>query len=185
MRAARAAILRRGLVATSLRDIAAEAGVSMGTVTYHFASVQDIRGAVVLAESERFYERVVARADAEPDAWEALRILTDPMFASGADVEDHWRIWMEHWAATARDPAASQPYALRIRHWERCCARVVARGVADGVFRSIDPDAAALRLAAYADGLATQRAQGVAMLTPDVASAWFAEFTRMLLAPSR
>lgn len=181
--AARTAILRRGLTATSLRDIAAEAGVSMGTVTYHFASIDEILGVVVVAESARFYEKVVEKADAEPDARAALRMLVEPLFADDAEVEDHWRIWADYWAAAARNPGMTETYAVRIRHWERCCARTIARGTAQGTFRDVDPAAAALKLAAYSDGLATQRAQGVASLTPQLARAWFLEFTEALLAP--
>ncbi len=180
--AARAVIVRRGLGSTSLRDIASAADVSMGTVTYHFDSVDDILGAVVIAESERFYEQVVSAADAEPDAGRALGILLEPLFAEGDAVEAHWRIWTDYWAAISQRPGMNDAYGARIRHWERCVARVIARGAADGTFRDVDPDAAALKLAAYSDGLATQRAQGVATLTPAVARTWFLEFADALLS---
>ncbi|WP_031261408.1 helix-turn-helix domain-containing protein, partial [Curtobacterium sp. B18] len=45
--AARAVIVRNGVGATGLRDIAAEADVSVGTVTYHFGSVAEILNEVV------------------------------------------------------------------------------------------------------------------------------------------
>ena len=181
--AARAMIVRRGLGSTSLRDIAAEADVSMGTVTYHFDSVDDILGAVVIAESERFYEQVVAAADAEPDARRALDMLIEPLFAEGDEVEAHWRIWTDYWAAISQRPGMNDAYGARIRHWERCVARVIARGASDGTFREVDSDAAALKLAAYSDGLATQRAQGVTALTRTIARAWFLQFADALLAP--
>ncbi|WP_031273697.1 TetR/AcrR family transcriptional regulator, partial [Curtobacterium sp. B8] len=46
--AAREVIVRRGVGSTGLRDIAAEAGVSVGTVTYHFGSVAEILNEVVV-----------------------------------------------------------------------------------------------------------------------------------------
>lgn len=180
--AARSVIVRRGLGATSLRDIAAEADVSMGTVTYHFDGIDEILGEVVIAESTRFYATVIAAADAEPDPRAALRLLTDPLFAEGEDVDAHWRIWTDYWAVISRRPGISEAYATRIRSWERCAARVIARGAASGAFRGVDPAATALKLAAYSDGLATQRAQGVSALTRAVARAWFDEFVDALLA---
>lgn len=184
VQAARSVIVQRGLAGTSLRDIAAAAQVSMGTVTYHFSGVDEILSAVVIAESERFYGAVVAAADAEEDARRALQILVDPLFDDAPDVEAHWRIWSDFWAAVARRPDMADAYAQRIRHWEACCARTIERGVAAGTFRAVDPEDAALKLAAYADGLGTQRAQGVAGLTAERARAWMWEFVELLLIPA-
>ena len=179
--AARSLIVQRGLSAISLRDIAAAAGVSMGTVTYHFSGVDEILGEVVVAESERFYAEVVEVADAEPDARAALRVLIDPMFEESPDVEAHWRIWSDYWAAVARRPGMTQPYAERVRFWEACCTRVIERGVRDGSLRPVEPAAAALKLSAYADGLWAQRGQEAPGLTADLARAWMHEFTALLL----
>src|SRR5690625_316338 len=70
-----------GVAKFSLRDIAAAADVSMGTVTYHFAGVNEILSAVVIAEAEEFYSEPVEAARAESDPWQALTELIDPMFA--------------------------------------------------------------------------------------------------------
>lgn len=179
--AARSLIVRQGLGSTSLRDIAAAAGVSMGTVTYHFTGIDEILGAVVVTESERFYADVVQAADAEPDVRRALGILMDPMFGESPDVEDHWRIWSDYWAAVVRRPGMTQPYAERVRYWEACCTRVIARGVEAGTVRPVDPAQSALKLSAYADGLATQRGQEAPGLTAGVARAWMDEFIEALL----
>lgn len=182
--AARSVIVRQGLGTTSLRNIANEAQVSMGTVTYHFSSIDDIIGAVVVTESERFYADVVAAADTEPDARSALQLLVDPLFGDTDDVHAHWRIWSDYWAATGRRPEMTQAYADRIRHWENCCARVIARGVAAGVFRPVEPRESALKLAAYADGLGTQRLQEARDLSAEVARTYLTEFIDLLLSPA-
>ncbi|MFT4166275.1 MAG: TetR family transcriptional regulator C-terminal domain-containing protein [Microlunatus sp.] len=181
--AARSVIVREGLGTTSLRNIANEARVSMGTVTYHFSSIDDIIGAVVVTESERFYTDVVASADAEPDVRSALQLLVDPLFGDTDDVDAHWRIWSDYWAAIGRRPEMTQAYAGRIRLWENCCARVIARGVATGVFRSVDPRESALKLAAYADGLGTQRLQEARDLSAEIARNYLTEFIDLLLSP--
>lgn len=178
---ARSVIGQRGLAGVSLRDIAAAAGVSMGTVTYHFSSIDEILGAVVVSESERFYAGVVAAADAEADARRALGLLIDPLFVDTPEVTTHWRLWTDYWAVVARRPGMTQPYADRVRIWEECCTRVIARGVADGSLRQVDPAQAALKLSAFADGLWAQRGQEAPGLTSALAHAWMSEFIDLLL----
>ncbi|SDS65647.1 TetR/AcrR family transcriptional regulator [Microlunatus soli] len=183
VRAARSAIAQRGLAATALRDIAAAAGVSIGTVTYHFASTDEILRAVVIAESERFYGDVITAADAEPDARRALQLIIEPLFGDSADVQAHWRIWADYWAIVARRPEIAGAYAMRIRSWEACCVRIITRGVDDGTFRTVDPDETALKLAAYSDGLGTQLAQDAQGITTEAARNWMFELIDLLLGP--
>ncbi|MCA5922937.1 TetR/AcrR family transcriptional regulator [Curtobacterium oceanosedimentum] len=192
VQAARAVIVRKGVGATGLRDIAAEADVSVGTVTYHFGSVAEILNEVVVLETERFYGAIVEAVDAEPDVVAALRMLVAPLFGDTEQVRQHWRIWSDYWTAVVRRPEVAAEYAERIRVWEACLARVVRRGVDTGVFGRpggaaagstgpdgadrVDPDTVALQLAAYSDGVATQIAQGVPGLTSSVALSWMWRF---------
>lgn len=174
--AARAVIVRNGVGATGLRDIAAEAGVSVGTVTYHFRSVAEILNEVVVLETERFYGAIVAAVDAEPDVLVGLRMLVAPLFGDTEQVRQHWRIWSDYWTAVVRRPEVAAEYAERIRVWEACLVRVIRRGVEAGVFVDVDADTVALQLAAYSDGVATQIAQGVPGLTNTVALSWMWRF---------
>lgn len=174
--AARAVIVRNGVGATGLRDIAAEAGVSVGTVTYHFGSVAEILNEVVVLETERFYGAIVAAVDAEPDVLVGLRMLVAPLFGDTEQVRQHWRIWSDYWTAVVRRPEVAAEYAERIRVWEACLVRVIRRGVDAGVFVDVDADTVALQLAAYSDGVATQIAQGVPGLTNTVALSWMWRF---------
>jgi hypothetical protein len=98
-------------------------------------------------------------------------------------VHAHWRIWPDYWAAIVRRPEMTHAYAERIRHWEKCCARVIERGVASGVFREADARGTALKLAAYANGLATQLLQEAGDLTAPVAHSHVSEFIDLLLSP--
>ncbi|UXN22429.1 TetR/AcrR family transcriptional regulator [Curtobacterium flaccumfaciens] len=184
--AARAVIVRNGVGATGLRDIAAEAGVSVGTVTYHFGSVAEILNEVVVLETERFYGAIVAAVDAEPDVLVGLRMLVAPLFGDTEQVRQHWRIWSDYWTAVVRRPEVAAEYAERIRVWEACLVRVIRRGVDARVFGGtrqgsdsgdpVDADTVALQLAAYSDGVATQIAQGVPGLTNTVALSWMWRF---------
>ncbi|TDT31368.1 TetR/AcrR family transcriptional regulator [Naumannella halotolerans] len=181
--AARTVIVERGLAATSLRDIAAAAQVSVGTVTYHFVGVDEILSAVVITESESFYAKVVQAADSEPDPRRAMLILIDSLFGDPDKTSEHWKIWADYWAATARRPEIADAYADRIRHWQNCLERVIARGVSDSTFRSVDPNATALKMAAYSDGLGIQMSQQVTGLDHRTAHRWLVDFAELLLGP--
>ncbi len=186
--AARAVIVRNGVGATGLRDIAAEADVSVGTVTYHFGSVAEILNEVVVLETERFYGAIVAAVDAEPDPVAGIRMLVEPLFGDTEQVRQHWRIWSDYWTAVVRRPEVAAEYAERIRVWEACLVRVVRRGVEAGVFTPAEsPGIVALKLAAYSDGVATQIAQGVPDLTNTVALSWMWTFLahELGVAPAR
>jgi len=57
VRAALELIGERGIAQVSARDIARHAGVSPGTVTYHFAGVREIFAEAITMEIEEYYTR--------------------------------------------------------------------------------------------------------------------------------
>ena len=180
---ARGVIVARGFGVVTLRDIAWAAGVSVGTVTYHFAGVDEILEAVVVRESQRFYDEVIRVADATDSPWSALRALMDPMF-NDSDAPAHWRIWTDYWSVVARRPEVFHACVERIHSWEACCARVLHQGIAQRVFREVDVGTTTLKLAAYADGIATQVAQGRTELSGQAAVEALMELAASLLSPS-
>ena len=185
--AARGVILREGLGGTRLRDIAGEAGVSVGTVTYHFESVAEILNEVVVLETARFYSSIIEAVDAEPNPVAGVRMLVEPLFAATDASDEHWRLWSDYWTAVARKPAVAAEYVERIRVWEACLTRTLRRGAESGAFPALGAritgpnadDAAsevALKLAAYSDGVATQLAQKAPGLTSELALTWMWTF---------
>lgn len=63
---------RSGYSATSVRDIAAAAGILPGSMYYHFASKEDLLAAVHAAGIRRIKERVLAAVESESDPWSRL-----------------------------------------------------------------------------------------------------------------
>jgi len=149
--AARGVILREGLGGTRLRDIAGEAGVSVGTVTYHFESVAEILNEVVVLETARFYSSIIEAVDAEPDPVAGVRMLVEPLFAATDASDEHWRLWSDYWTAVARKPAVAAEYVERIRVWEACLTRTLRRGAESGAFPALRAGAAAGAGAGAAD----------------------------------
>ncbi|NJC23282.1 AcrR family transcriptional regulator [Arthrobacter pigmenti] len=171
--AARQVIIRDGLHRTKLRDIAAQAEVSVGTVTYHFKSVDEILSEVAERETERFYTPLLEKARNEPDPVRALTLLIDPLFDGSESTAGHWRLWTDYWTASARRPGMAENDYGRLRVWQACFQETVERGIREGVFSSLaSPSAVALKVAAYSDGIATQMGMNADGLDHLVARQW-------------
>jgi AcrR family transcriptional regulator len=154
--AAREAILARGLSSVSVRDIARAAGVSSGTVTHHFPTVDLILAGVLRRDSERFR---AARAEAlgrRRSGLEGLLMLGDAMLADRREVRDYWRLWLDHWARAAHDPALAAWQHERYAAWQQLVTELIAEGEADGELAPVDRAAVAAELIALLDGLALQ-----------------------------
>lgn len=175
LEAARVAILEQGLAAVSVRDIARQAGISHGTVSHHFPSVDELLSAVLRAESARFNE---ARADilaGRGSALEGLFALGDRLFQERRDLREYWALWLDHWARAAHDPGLASWQAGDYRAWRELVASLVAEGIASGEFRDLEPNATAIEVVALIDGLALQAFSEVKGISPDDARVRFRE----------
>ncbi|WP_329374592.1 TetR/AcrR family transcriptional regulator [Streptomyces sp. NBC_01483] len=150
-------IAERGYASVGVRDVAAAAGVSVGTVTYHFGSVQEILSEAMVLHIERYYAALSAAAAQAAGAAEALRLLVDALFTE--DTDRHWRMWFDYWNAGDQDPdqAFARGQAERYEAWHAQIRELAERGVDEGEFSSDDLGGFTVRFAALADGLALQR----------------------------
>ncbi len=156
LEAARAVIAARGLPATTVRDIAAAGGVAVGTVTYHFAKVEQMLAAVMLSEMTSYSEPVWRRAAAADTGAEGLTLLVDGLLASDARTAEHWRLWLDFWALAAHDEQYSEWQSEVYAELHSLAERLLSRGADDGSLRVTDPGAEAIELVAMLDGLVVQ-----------------------------
>lgn len=175
--AARQVLIRDGLHRTGLRDIAAEAEVSVGTITYHFRSINEILVEAAVREVDRFYTPLLEAVRLEPDPARALMLLIDPLFDGTEAAAGHWRLWSDYWTAIARDPGMAAEDYGRLRLWQQCFEQTVARGITEEVFSAAAvPAEVALKTAAYSDGIATQLSMGAGGLDHHAARRWLRRF---------
>jgi AcrR family transcriptional regulator len=154
--AARSVIAERGLFATTMRDIAREAGVSVGTLTYHFTGIGEILRDVLEGEMEQFYAPIAARSNASPDGAAALQILIDGFFASGKRAVQHWRLWLDFWSLSAHDATYAAWQRNTYLRWSADVEATLRLGCAQGAFAIGDIDLALTDFLAMFDGLAAQ-----------------------------
>ena len=162
--------VRKGLVSTTVRDVAAEMGTSSGLIHHYFESMDEVLAAA--------FERVArqdlggsARAMAEaPSPVEALRVF----FRTYTPADKDWafQLWLDAWAEAARRPALQATSRRLNLEWQALLERTIRAGVAAGAFSSADPDGAAWRILSLLDGLALQVVAHGTTITRNQVVAW-------------
>ncbi|WP_406005673.1 TetR family transcriptional regulator C-terminal domain-containing protein [Streptomyces sp. NBC_00637] len=154
LRAAIEQIEARGVAAVRIADVAAALGVSNALVLYHFSTkeklVADAFAYAAEGDLAKLRKLVGRRTTALRRLRSAVRWYAPTGQAKG------WRLWIEGWAVSLREPALREVARDLDREWKAALAEVIAEGVAAGEFRCPDPAGTALRLTALLDGLAVQ-----------------------------
>jgi AcrR family transcriptional regulator len=174
-----AVMVRKGIAATTVRDVAAEMGSSPGLVHHYFGSMDDL-----LATA---FERAAARGLADSRA--AVAVAGDPtqrlraFFATYIRAEQDWafQLWLDAWAAAARSPVLRATSQRLNVAWQRLLVEVIEAGVAGGSFRCPDPDASGWRILSLLDGLALQAVAHRADLDRSAVVAWSAGYAEQEL----
>jgi AcrR family transcriptional regulator len=154
--AARDLIADKGLFNVKVRDISLACAVSPGTITYHFRDLEEVLWEVVKAETVDFYVPLQESARATDDPVAGLLTFVTGLFETDADTRRHWLIWLDFWAAAARDDAYGEWMNNQYDVWRAALREIAERGVAEGVFVCQDSTSFAIEAAALVDGLAAQ-----------------------------
>jgi AcrR family transcriptional regulator len=152
--AARTVIVRQGLEATTLRDIAREGGFTTGVVSHYFPDkTAVIVGTFTFAADEwnaLVYREVIEAPTAEESLVRLVRVSipSDPVYRS------EWRLWSEMWTYAARDGEFAERLVDSDVAWERFVRDVLERASGAGLISTdLDIDTEAAVFARLVDGL--------------------------------
>ena len=145
---------RKGLAATTVRDVAAEMDTSSGLIHHYFESMDEV---LALAFA-RVAEADLARSVAEMAAADGPVAALAAFFRTYAPADADWafQLWLDAWAEAARRPAIQATSRRLNLAWQALLAGTIRAGVAAGVFVADEPAAAAWRILSLVDGLALQ-----------------------------
>jgi AcrR family transcriptional regulator len=166
-------ILRQGIAATSVRDVAREMGTSSGLIHHYFGSMDEL-----LAEA---FGRVAAEELAA--TVEAMRAERDPVarlanfFSNYSRVDEDWgvQLWLDVWADAARRPALQRTSRRLNQEWQLLVVDLIREGVRAGVMTCRDPEATAWRIISLLDGLALQVVAHANLVSREDANGWARE----------
>lgn len=166
-----AEIVRRGPEAVRMKDVAAGAGVSVGTVQYYFASRDALLVEAFGAHSTAVIDAIAQLSGGPGTAWARLQatFLAVPTVGSH---EQRSIVWVELVAAARHSPVLQDSVAEVFAGWRTHLRSLVAEGIAAGDFDPhISVDLIVDTLIAQIDGFDLAVAAGRESLTPDEISA--------------
>lgn len=128
----------KGFEATSMRDIAAAAGVSKALLYHHFANKDEIYARVSFLATQDLYAFVERRIPADGTPAEKLRAY---MIASASFFAAHRDSWIAASTAFWSDPDRHrlETRIAKRREFEQRLRDIIAEGVESGDFAPVDP----------------------------------------------
>ncbi|WP_395243814.1 TetR/AcrR family transcriptional regulator [Agromyces sp. MMS24-K17] len=163
--AARALALEGGLVAVTLRAVAARVGVAPALVA-HYAPAPGMDGLVAdafrsITADELADVRRVAGPDSDPAIDRLARLIRTALDPGRDDVT---AVWVDAWSLGRRNPALAAAVRGVADGWQGLVAGIIRDGVASGAFGStghgaaapVDADAVAWLVIGLLDGLNAQ-----------------------------
>ncbi|WP_079144775.1 TetR/AcrR family transcriptional regulator [Streptomyces agglomeratus] len=144
----------RGVSAVRIADVASALSVSNALVLYHFSTKEKLVAAAFAYAAEGDLARLRTLLGRRTSAVRRLRTAIRWYAPTGR--AKGWKLWIEGWAASLREPALREVARDLDQQWKAALADVIAEGARAGEFRCEDPASAAWRLTALLDGLAVQ-----------------------------
>ncbi|MFP1628066.1 TetR/AcrR family transcriptional regulator [Streptomyces sp. 5K101] len=163
-------IEQRGVAAVRIADVASSLGVSSALVLYHFSSKEQLVAAAFTHAADADLAHLRKLLGRRTSALRRLRAAVRWYAPTGQ--AKGWRLWIDAWAASLRDPALREVARALDQQWKAALAEVIAEGAAAGEFPCEDPAAAAWRLTAFLDGLAVQMTSYAGSLTRAAMLQW-------------
>ena len=174
-----AVMIRKGLAATTVRDVAEQLGVSPGLVHHYFESMDELLATSFERAAEEGLAETRAAMAEVPDPVEKLRAFFD----SYTRAEQDWafQLWLDAWAEASRRPAVRETsYRLNVA-WQQLIVEVIADGVGRGHFSCPDPEASAWRILSLLDGLALQTVAHQVALDRESVRTWAVTYAQQEL----
>ena len=178
-------ITRKGLLQTGARDIAAQANVSLGTVTHHFGSVSEILFASLRLLTEQFELKRERQLASDTQPLDRYLNYIGSYFDTNVHPTDLWRLWFEYRPLI--------PHVEEMRVWQFERYRQVSAKVAvlhqecidASIFDpGIDPDDFTKEIMAFIDGLSIQLFADQVLSAPECRERVVQSVCRQLVLPT-
>ncbi|HFD40111.1 MAG TPA: TetR/AcrR family transcriptional regulator [Anaerolineae bacterium] len=163
LEAALAVFTRKGFNAAKVSDVAAQAGVSQGTIYWYFDSKEDLLQGALLFFFENLDQEIASALEQATTAGGRLRALIQSMAALADEAKELHTLFLEFWASSSRRAEASRLWTEMLRQDKDLVVQIIEAGVQSGEFRPVDAEALTWALMAAYDGLAIYL-----MLMPDL-----------------
>lgn len=141
-----------GHAGTSVRAVAARAGVSPGLVTHHFKGIDELIAATYAQVGEQVAAVLNQAIDEAEGAEAKLRAFIDASFRPPVLDRDLLAVWLSFWSLVRRDPQVRMVHKQVYVDYRRRLEALIGAIAKQRKFK-IDAHLAALALTAMLDGL--------------------------------
>ncbi|MHB8531236.1 MAG: TetR/AcrR family transcriptional regulator [Solirubrobacteraceae bacterium] len=115
--AAAAVIAREGFAGSTMRMVAAEAGVSTGMLNHYFANRQDLLTQALVYVSERTQNRYREAIEQISPGMGRLTALLDAALSGDEQMTETWRVWIIAYSEAVRLPELRHTIEDRLHSW--------------------------------------------------------------------
>nr|WP_181704015.1 TetR family transcriptional regulator C-terminal domain-containing protein [Chthonobacter albigriseus] len=170
-----------GVAGTSVREVAARAGVSAGLIRHHFGSMDQL-----ILDTYRFVgERVSAAIDgaiaaAGDDPYARLDAFLEANFRPPILDADLLSTWLAFWSLVRRDPRVRQVHA-EIYAGNRAQLETILAAIAEARGRPLDTRLTGIAITALVDGLWLEHCLDSTTFSPAEAVEIARSFARVVL----
>ncbi|MFI5590964.1 TetR/AcrR family transcriptional regulator [Amycolatopsis sp. NPDC051758] len=179
--AATTVFAREGIAATSLNDVAAEAGLTKGAVYSNFTGRDDL---VLTIMEEHIVERMdrATRVFAELADLDEATAEAGTRLLEGIDSDATWhRLLLEYWGLAMRNPAVHTGLAERRARLREAVTTAITKAAAlHGVDLPLAPEHLAVVVLALSNGLAVERGVDPDAVPPTL----FGDVLKLLVTPN-
>lgn len=145
---------KKGFHAANVSDVAAEAGVSQGTIYWYFDSKDELLKAALLHFFVDFGEITFEALEHCQTAAEKLQALGQSMELFAKDAEGLFTLFLSYWSSSSQREEAGRWWIDLLVEYKDLVVGIVEEGVRNGEFRPVDAEALVWAMMAAYDGLA-------------------------------
>jgi AcrR family transcriptional regulator len=144
----------KGFHASNVSDVAAQAGVSQGTIYWYFDSKDELLSAAILAYVDDLASEMMALTLSAETAAGKLHALADGMGRLAESGARFFTMVVEFWASSPHREQAATMWLDVLAQYQELLVGLVGDGIRSGEFRQIDAEGVVWAIMAAYDGLA-------------------------------
>jgi len=146
-------IERVGVERATLRDIASEMGLSIGSVTHYFVTKDDLLGFAFQRVSELAFDGIEKAVVTAAPGWERLKLSLERMLP-GSGRKAGLLVSLSFWGHAVTNPALGEIHRTAYARWRGYVRRYLKEAIDLGqVDPALDVDATVVALVSLVDGL--------------------------------
>ena len=164
--------LRKGLAATTVRNVAKEMGTSSGLIHHYFDSMDELLTTVF----ERVAEADLVATKSEMERSETPTTKLASYFAAFVDPrnDEVHQLWLDAWSEAGRNETLRRTSRALNLEWQRLLSDVIRAGIEAGEFAQVDPEEVSWKALSLLDGLSLQLIAHPTVLERGLAARWAA-----------